>query len=71
MMLLIEKVKDVADRSGQSVGVAEDWRLNMKTTWCWKASNDLYMCYPDDVDDALSLSPVIVVVDVVVEYPSR
>ena len=29
------------------------------------------MCYPDDVDDVLALSPTIVVVDVVVEYPSR
>ena len=32
------------------------------------------MCYPDDADDAddvLYLSPTIVVVDVVVEYPSR
>ena len=29
------------------------------------------MCYPDDVDDVLYLSPTIVVVDVVVEYPSH
>ena len=29
------------------------------------------MCYLDDVDDVLYLSPTIVVVDVVVEYPSR
>ena len=29
------------------------------------------MCYPDDVDDVLYLSPTLVVVDVVVEYPSR
>ena len=28
------------------------------------------MCYPDDADDVLYLSPTIVVVDVVVEYPS-
>ena len=26
---------------------------------------------PDDVDDVLYLSPIIVVVDVVIEYPSR
>ena len=37
------KTEDVADD--------EDWRLKMKTTWCWKASNDLYMCYHVDVDD--------------------
>ena len=29
------------------------------------------MYHPDDVDDVLYLSPTIVVVDVVVEYPSR
>ena len=29
------------------------------------------MCYPTNVDDVLYLSPAIVVVDVVVEYPSR
>ena len=29
--------KIVANRSGQSVDVAEDWRLKMKTTWCWKS----------------------------------
>ena len=29
------------------------------------------MCYLDDVDDVLYLSPTIVDVDVVVEYPSR
>ena len=29
------------------------------------------MCYPDDADDVLYLSPTIVVVDVVVDYPSR
>ena len=29
------------------------------------------MCYPDDVDDVLYISPIIVVVDVVIEYPSR
>ena len=29
------------------------------------------MYYPDDVDDVLYLSSVIVVVDVVIEYPSR
>ena len=29
------------------------------------------MCYPDDADDVLYLSPTIVVVDVDVEYPSR
>ena len=29
------------------------------------------MYYPNDVDDVLYLSPTIVVVDVVVEYPSR
>ena len=28
------------------------------------------MCYLDDVDDVLYISPIIVVVDVVVEYPS-
>ena len=37
----VKVLKIVADRSGQSVDVAEDWRLKMKTTWCWKASNDL------------------------------
>ena len=26
------------------------------------------MCYPDDIDDVLYFSPIIVVVDVVVEY---
>ena len=29
------------------------------------------MCYPNDADDVLYLSPTIFVVDVVVEYPSR
>ena len=29
------------------------------------------MCYLDDADDVLYLSPTIVVVDVVVEYASR
>ena len=28
------------------------------------------MCYLDDVDDVLYLSPTIVVVDVIEEYPS-
>ena len=36
-----------------------------------KASNDLYMCYLVDVDDVLYLSPTIVFVDFVVEYPSH
>ena len=31
----------VADPNNQSVAVTEDWRLKMKTTWCWKDSNDL------------------------------
>ena len=64
MLLLIEKLKcwrccwskgqsaeDVGDRSSQRINDDEDWRLKMNTTWCWKASNDLYMCYPTDVDD--------------------
>ena len=29
------------------------------------------MCYPDDVDDVPYLSHILVVVDIVVEYPSR
>ena len=29
------------------------------------------MYHPDDVDDVLYLSPIIVVVDVVIEYPSH
>ena len=37
----VKVLKIVADRSDQSVDVTEDGRLKMKTTWCWKASNDL------------------------------
>ena len=48
MLLLIERSKCwrcccwlkgqvVADQSSQSVDVTEDWRLKMKTTWCWKS----------------------------------
>ena len=69
-MLLIETVKFVADRSGQGVAVAKDWRLKMKTTWCWKGFQwfiDVlpWWCW------WCSLSLIIVVVDIVVEYPSR
>ena len=43
--MLFEKHQDaeevVADQNSQSVAVTKDWRLKMKTTWCWKASNDL------------------------------
>ena len=29
------------DQNAEDVVDDEDWRLKMKTTWCWKASNDL------------------------------
>ena len=63
--------KIVADRSGQSVDVVEDWRLKMKTTWCWKLPM-IYRCVTLMMlmMSSISLSLIIVVVDVVVEYHS-
>ena len=43
--MLFEKNQDaeevVAYQNSQSVVVTKDWILKMKTTWCWKVSNDL------------------------------
>ena len=36
-----QNAEDVADQSSKRINDDEDWRLNMKTTWSWKASNDL------------------------------
>ena len=36
-----QNAEDVADQSSQRINDDEEWRLKMKTTLCWKASNYL------------------------------